>query len=65
VGTAVVHIADLLVAALALGSNGEVGLPRFCGEAWDVVALPPSDLGRVAEDVLSLLEETLRLFTEK
>lgn len=65
VSTAVVHIADLLVTALALGSNGEIGLPRFCGEAWDVVALPPSDLGRVAENVLSLLEETLRLFTEK
>ena len=65
VSTAVVHIADLLVAALALGSNGEIGLPRFCGEAWDVVALPPSDLGRVAEDALSLLEETLRLFTEE
>ncbi len=65
VGTAVVHIADLLVAALALGSNGEVGLPRFCGEAWDVLALPPSDLGRVAEEVLRLLEETLQLFTEE
>jgi putative nucleotidyltransferase with HDIG domain len=65
VGTAVVHIADLLVAALALGGNGESGLPRFCGEAWDLVALPPSDLGRVAEDVLGLLEETLRLFTEE
>jgi putative nucleotidyltransferase with HDIG domain len=44
VGTAVVHIADLLVAALALGGNGEIGLPRFCPEAWDLVALPPSDL---------------------
>jgi len=64
-GTAVVHIADLLVGALALGGNGEAGLPRFCGEAWNAVALPPSDLGRVAEDVLSLLEETLRLFTEE
>jgi putative nucleotidyltransferase with HDIG domain len=65
VGTAVVHIADLLVAALAFGGNGEIGLPRFCAEAWDLVALPPSDLGRVAEEVLSLLQETLRLFTEE
>jgi len=64
-GAAVVHIADLLVAALALGGSGEIGFPRFCGEAWDVLALPPSDLGRVAEDVLRLLEETLRLFTEE
>ncbi len=64
-GAAVVHIADLLVAALELGGNGEVGLPRLCVEAWDAVALPPSDLGRVAENVLGLLEETLRLFTEE
>jgi hypothetical protein len=65
VATAIVHIADLLVMALALGGNGETGLPRFCAEAWDLVALPPSDLGRVAEDVLSLLEKTLSLFTEE
>ena len=64
-GTAVVHISDLLVAGLALGSNGEIDLPHFCGEAWDMVGLPPSDLGGVAEDVLGLLEETLRLFTEE
>jgi putative nucleotidyltransferase with HDIG domain len=63
--TAVVHIADLLVAALALGGNGEIGLPRFCAEAWDLVALPPSDLGRVAQDLLKLLDETLRLFMDK
>ena len=63
--TAAVHIADLLVTALALGGNGESGLPRFCAEAWDLVGLPPSDLGRVAESLLSLLDETLRLFTEK
>jgi hypothetical protein len=65
VGTAVVHIADILVSALALGGNGETGLPRFCAEAWDLVALSPPDLGRVAEEVLTLLEETLRLFTEE
>jgi HD-like signal output (HDOD) protein len=65
VGTAVVHIADLLVAALGLGSNGEAGLPRFCTEAWDVVALPLSDLDRAAENVVSLIEETLQVFIEE
>jgi putative nucleotidyltransferase with HDIG domain len=64
VTTSVVHLADLLVAALALGSNGEVGWPRFCAEAWGVVGLQLSDLGRVAEDVLGLIGEALRLFTE-
>ena len=55
----------LLVAALALGGNGESGLPRFCPEAWDLVGLPPSDLSRVAEDLLNILDETLRLFMEE
>lgn len=64
IGTAVVHVADLLVAALRLGSNGEADLPRLCVEAWDLVAVPPSQLGPVAEDVLRLIEETLRLFME-
>jgi HD-like signal output (HDOD) protein len=61
----VVHIADLLVAALALGGNGECCLPRFSAEAWALVALQPSDLGRVAQDLLKILDETLRLFMEK
>jgi putative nucleotidyltransferase with HDIG domain len=61
-GTAVVHIADLLVGALALGSNGEICLPRFSAEAWDAVGQPLSSLGRVAEEVLNLIEEALRLF---
>ena len=63
--TAAVHIADLLVAALGLGGNGESGLPHFSSGAWDLLGLAPSDLGRVAEDLLSLLDETLRVFTEK
>jgi putative nucleotidyltransferase with HDIG domain len=63
VGASIVHLADLLVAALALGSNGEATLPRFCPEAWKVLDLPPSCLGRVAEEALGLVEETLRLFS--
>lgn len=65
VGTAIVHIADILVAALALGGNGERDLPRFCPEAWDLVGRPPSDLSRVAEELLNILDETLRLFMEE
>jgi len=63
-GSATIHLADLLVAALALGSNGEVGWPRFCPEAWEVLGLPLPSLGRVAEEVLSLIEEALHLFME-
>ncbi len=65
VGAAVVHIADLLVTALTLGTNGESFLPRFCAEAWDLVGQPPSVLGQVAEEVLSLLQEAMSLFMKE
>jgi putative nucleotidyltransferase with HDIG domain len=62
VGTAIVHIADLLAVALGVGSNGEGTLPHFCADAWETMALSPSQLVGVAEDVVKLLDETLRLF---
>lgn len=65
VGTALVHVADVLVAGLALGSNGEARLPRFSTEAWDVLALPPSSLDHAAEETLSLLAEAQRLFLKE
>jgi putative nucleotidyltransferase with HDIG domain len=64
-GTAIVHIADLLVSALGLGSNGELEGPRFCAEAWEMVGLPPTSLGPVAEETVNLVEEALRLFADK
>jgi HD-like signal output (HDOD) protein len=65
VGTSVVHLADVVVNALGLGSNGEVAGPRFCAEAWDLVGLTPANLGRVAEEVVTLVKEALRLFVDE
>jgi len=62
VGTAVVHLADLLVVALNLGSNGEARPPRFCVKAWDLLGIEPSSLWRVAEETISLLSEAQRAF---
>jgi HD-like signal output (HDOD) protein len=64
-GTSLIHLADLMVSALALGSNGEIGLPRFCVDAWDLVGLSPSCLGRIAEDVLGLVDEAVRVFMKE
>jgi putative nucleotidyltransferase with HDIG domain len=61
-GTAVVHLADLLVLALGLGSNGEVRLPRFSADAWKTMGLPEDCFGQVADDVTSRLEEAERMF---
>lgn len=62
IGTAAIHIADLLVLALGLGTNGEARPPRFSPAAWDLLGLPPSCIGNVAEEVTGLLAETERLF---
>jgi HD-like signal output (HDOD) protein len=61
-GTATIHLADLLVMALGLGSNGEATLPRFSVEAWDLLGLPAGSLERTAEEVLALIGEAQRLF---
>jgi putative nucleotidyltransferase with HDIG domain len=60
--TATIHLADLLVVALDLGSNGEQRLPRLSSDALACVGLPPSALRKVAEEVLSLLGEIESLF---
>jgi putative nucleotidyltransferase with HDIG domain len=52
VEAAVVHVADLLANALALGSSGESGIPALEPSAWDVVGLAPS----VVEDLLEECE---------
>jgi putative nucleotidyltransferase with HDIG domain len=60
--TAVVHLADLLVQALDLGSNGEQRLSRISPEAREHVGLQPGALQGVADEVLALLGEIQNLF---
>jgi putative nucleotidyltransferase with HDIG domain len=60
--TAVVHLADLLVQTLDLGSNGEQRLARISPEVRECVGLQPGALEGVADQVLSLLVEIQGLF---
>jgi putative nucleotidyltransferase with HDIG domain len=60
--TATVHLADLLVQTLDLGSNGEQRLSRLGPDAREKVGLPPGTLHLVADEVLSLLGEIEELF---
>ena len=60
--TAVVHLADLLVQTLDLGSNGEHRLSRLSPDARERVGLQPGALQGVADEVLSLLGEIQDLF---
>jgi len=52
VETAIVHVADLMANALAIGSSGESGLPPLDRPAWELVGLPAD----VVEDLLEECE---------
>lgn len=60
--TAIVHLADLLVQTLDLGSNGEQRLSRISPDVLERVGLQPGTLDAVADEVLSLLGEIQNLF---
>ena len=63
--TAVVHLADLLVQAMDLGSNGEQRLSRVSADIRECVGLPPGALASVADEVLSLLGGIQSLFLDE
>jgi putative nucleotidyltransferase with HDIG domain len=60
--TAIVHLADLLVQALDLGSNGEQRLSRISPDVRERAGLLPGALDAVAEEVIALLGEIQNLF---
>lgn len=60
--TAVVHMADVLVQALDLGSNGEQRLSRLSPDIHEKVGLPLGTLAFVADEVLATLGEIERAF---
>jgi HD-like signal output (HDOD) protein len=49
--TAMVHVADIIVHSMGLGSSGEVFIPPLDTEAWDKLGLSPSVLASVEEQV--------------
>lgn len=61
-GTAVIHLGDLVALALDLGHNGEVRLPRFSVEAWDLLGLAPESLRAIADQVLGFIGEAESVF---
>ena len=48
---AVVHIADHLVNAMAIGSSGEQFIPPLDDRAWALLGLAPATLGKIIEAV--------------
>ena len=60
--TAIVHIADVLVQALDLGSNGEQRLSRISPDVRERAGLPAGTLTVVADEVVATLADIERAF---
>jgi len=61
VETALIHISDLVVNAMAFGTSGEPAVPPLSAPAWDVVGLAPELLGDVVDEVERHYEATVRV----
>jgi HD-like signal output (HDOD) protein len=60
VEAAVVHLADVIVTALELGSSGDAAVPRLSPTAWECLGLPASALGAVAEQAARQVNDVRR-----
>jgi len=61
---AIVHVADVLVNALGIGSSGEVLVPPLRPAAWEALGLPPESLASVAAQTAHHLEAMASLWGE-
>jgi hypothetical protein len=52
---AIVHVADLLVNALGIGTSGERLVPPLDARAWEVLELSPSCLEGVIQQAINQL----------
>lgn len=60
--SAIVHIADLVVNALEVGSSGERFVPPLDHQAWGLIGIPPSILGPTISQLDSELNEIVQFF---
>jgi putative nucleotidyltransferase with HDIG domain len=60
--SAIVHIADLVVNALEMGSSGEQLLPPLDHQAWEMIGIPASVLGPSVNQLDSQLNEIVQFF---
>ncbi|NDY55484.1 HDOD domain-containing protein [Desulfovibrio sulfodismutans] len=60
--TAIVHVADVVVNALRLGSSGEYYVPPLSPDAFAVLGVPVSALGQAVDKVDRQVEAVLSVF---
>ena len=59
---AAVHVADVTIGALGLGSSGEVYVPPLRAEAWNVLELTPERMTTAVATSEVQIEDILRAF---
>lgn len=59
--SSIVHIADLMINALGIGSSGEHLVPAIDPQAWELLSLPTSILGSTITELDNQINEVTRL----
>jgi HD-like signal output (HDOD) protein len=59
---AVIHVADILATAMAMGSSGNALVPDLVPKAWEQLAIAPSALTPMAEEAEYEVNDLLRIF---
>ncbi|MCA8922014.1 MAG: HDOD domain-containing protein [Planctomycetes bacterium] len=62
IAAAIVHVADLLVDAVLLGSDEDSVVPSLSREAWDRLGLQPEDLPELFRGIFDLTEGAASFF---
>ena len=63
VGTAIVHVADIIAHALFIGAGGEPFIPALDTASWDYLGLPASILSPVLKEVDEQLQDVLSILS--
>lgn len=59
--TAIVHISDIMVSALRLGTNGDSFVPPLSPKAWETIDLSPNALSRIIDNIDGQLDDVVRV----
>lgn len=59
---AIIHVADILATATAMGSSGNTLVPDLVPMAWEQLEIDPPLLTRIAEEVDNEVKDLLRIF---
>ncbi|MEW6664679.1 MAG: HDOD domain-containing protein [Thermodesulfobacteriota bacterium] len=60
----IVHLADLIITALGIGSSGETFVPPLDTRAWELTGLSPNVLSQDVKQVDRQVEEAVRSFCD-